>query len=386
MKAYEQALSVRLVRSGSEYFAELLRLIDEAERVLHIQTYIFENDETGRSVASALKGAAGRGVAVFVLADAYGSSGMSGNLVRELHEAGVRFRFFAPIFSTENYHVGRRLHHKVAVADGTRALTGGINIGDRYRGTDTLAPWLDFAVWLEGAVCAHLEDICEQLYTGKIQGGKRRRQKAWRSAARKERAAVDVRFRRNDWMRARREISASYKSALRTAQGSVILVASYFLPGYSLRRHLTRAARRGVDVRIMVTGRSDVPFARQAEKFNYRHLLSHGIRIFEWPESVMHGKAMTVDDNWTTIGSYNPNHLSDYLSVELNTDIRDTSFASSFAEELRQLMDTRCREVDKAAYTGVRRSRWRELRAAFSYYLIRFIWLLLMPSRRHRSR
>ncbi len=382
MKAYEQALSVRLVRSGSEYFAELLRLIDEAERVVHLQTYIFENDATGLTVASALKRASARGVAVFVLADAYGSSGLKGKFIRELHAAGVNFRFFAPIFSTENYHIGRRLHHKVAVADGNRALTGGINIGDRYRGTETLVPWLDFAVWLEGEICGRLEDICSQLYAGHIPGSRRGRRRLHSPVPPSEQAGVEVRFRRNDWIRARREISASYKSALRSAQGSVILVASYFLPGYSLRRHLTRASRRGVDVRIMVTGQSDVPFARQAEKFLYRHLLLHGIRIFEWPESVMHGKAMTVDEGWTTIGSYNPNHLSDYLSVELNTDIRDTVFASFFAEELRQLMDTRCREVDKAEYVGARRSRWRELRAAFSYYLIRFIWLLFMPSGR----
>src|SRR5690606_17689394 len=121
-----------LVYSGSNYFEVVDRIIDESRETLHLQTYIFECDETGKKVLAALKRAAGRGVQVFLMVDAYASFPFPSAEARSLREAGVNFRTFSPLLSRESIYIARRMHHKIVVADKRVGLIGGINIANKY--------------------------------------------------------------------------------------------------------------------------------------------------------------------------------------------------------------------------------------------------------------
>ena len=132
MTEYSPAESVKLIFSGNDFFETLETYIDNAKEIIHFQIYIFEEDETGSKIADALMRASKRGVAIFLLVDAYGSKDLSIEFIKKLQEGNIQFRFFSPLFSKESIYMGRRLHHKVIVIDKTIAIVGGINIGDKH--------------------------------------------------------------------------------------------------------------------------------------------------------------------------------------------------------------------------------------------------------------
>src|SRR5690242_7000597 len=123
---------VKLVRGGKPYFDCILSMIAEAKDTIHLQTYIYEDDETGQMIGQALKEAVKRNVKVYLLADGYASKSMSRSFIHELRAAGIHFRFFAPLFKGRHFYFGLRLHHKVMVVDTGSAIVGGINITNRY--------------------------------------------------------------------------------------------------------------------------------------------------------------------------------------------------------------------------------------------------------------
>src|ERR1700759_3986138 len=129
---YTHHNKVRLIHGGKEYFSTLLQLIDQARSTVHLQTYIFENDETGQLVSDALIRAASRKVQVFILLDGYASQDLPKHLLHKWKEAGIHFRWFWPLFRSRKFYLGRRLHHKVAVVDATWGMAGGVNISNRY--------------------------------------------------------------------------------------------------------------------------------------------------------------------------------------------------------------------------------------------------------------
>src|SRR5215211_2433044 len=158
--------NVRLVRGGKEYFDLLLELIQNAKNTIHLQTYIFDSDETGQMVGNALIDAARRGVSVFVLIDGYASKNIDREFVTTIREAGVFFRFFEPLFKSSNFYFGRRLHHKIFVADALHSLIGGINISNRYNDMPDEQAWLDFGFYAYGKVAREFCVLCSNTWRG----------------------------------------------------------------------------------------------------------------------------------------------------------------------------------------------------------------------------
>ncbi len=380
MRAYVKAERVALVNSGEEYFAHLLALIDAARESIHLQVYIFAEDRTGREVADALIRAAGRGVRVWVIVDGFGSGALSKEFTERLRASGVQFRFFQHLVSLRRWQGGRTLHQKVVVVDAYQALVGGINIADKYRGTAEEPAWLDFAVYIEGDVCRHLRDLCVDIYRHQYwrQRWPWRVQKvSWLPPPPREGL---VRFRLNDWLRRKSEVYQSYRQGLRHAEHSLTLVASYFLPSPAVQRLLLRAARRGVQVRLLLTGPSDVPPIMWAERYLAYWLLKNGVRVFLWEHSVMHGKAILVDGVWTSIGSFNLNPLSRFRSLELNVDVADPAFVRAFSERVEALFQQYCTEITTERLpetTGF----WKRWRARLAYYFAVFAMRVLFPPR-----
>jgi cardiolipin synthase len=384
MIKYFEAEELTLVHSGKDYFDIQEKIIGEARSLLHLQTYIFEDDPTAQRVAKALIAAANRGVKVYLLVDAIGSFPFSKELAKMLIGGGVHFRLFSPLFSSENIFVGRRLHHKIVVADKCTGLVGGINIADKYNDTGEGAPWLDYAVFTKGKVNEYLHLVCEQFYFKQ----QRNRVLGWeRSLKGADKHAVSlIRYRANDWIRRKNEVHRSYVEALAKSNNSVTIVASYFLPGNRFRKLLNQAADRGVKIRLIMAGRSDLSTVRLAENYLYDFYLRNKIELFEWSNSVMHGKAMIVDDHWATIGSYNLNFLSHYASVELNAEIRDKKFIKEFSKELDKVATTLCTLVDLQKY-ALKNVWYRKLQLWFAFAFFRIIKnFTMLGSRRIKNK
>ncbi len=385
MKAYARAERVELVHSGEDYFRRLQALIAAAQKTLHIQVYIWADDRTGREIAEAVLAAVRRGVQVWVVVDGFGSSALPRAFVQHLTQGGVRFRFFRHIVSFWRWQGGRTLHHKVVVADARQALVGGINLADKYRGTAQAPPWLDFAVYIEGHVCQHLHDLCDDIYRHQYWrrlGPQRNRwfpaQAKWLPPPPREGL---VRFRLNDWLRRKSEVFYSYLHALRGAERSLTLVASYFLPGLTIQRQLTRAVKRGVEVRLLLTGPSDVPPMKWAERYVAYHLIRRGVRVFLWQKSVMHGKVILVDGLWASVGSFNLNPLSRFRSLEMNVDVADPAFVSTLSEYIEGLFEHSCVEITAQQLPELA-NFWTRIKARTAFYLAVLAMRVLFPPSR----
>jgi cardiolipin synthase len=337
-KEFLSGHDVTLVHSGREFFDLLVQLIDASEHSINFQTYIFDDDTTGNSIANALIRAATRGVQVSLLVDGVGSYSLGESFVNRLISAGIDFRFFSKLPWQGITQAGRRLHHKVVVFDQSSALIGGINIADKYNDVNEKA-WLDYAVLVKGPIVKHADAICKQISSRRFY--KYPQEKAERFDDR----GIKARLMQNDWFRRKNEISAAYKRALKEAKEEIIIVASYFIPSPRLLKILLMSAKRGRKIKIVLSGQSDVALMRAAMYYLYRKLLLNNARIFEYKAAVLHAKVCIIDRRKVSIGSFNINHLSEFLSVELNVDILDAPFAERFSDELSLLMQNDCNEI-----------------------------------------
>lgn len=367
---YKTGHSVELLRSGKQFFARCEDIIDNARQFIHFQTYIVDNDNTGRRIVNALIRASERGVRVYFLLDAYGGNSFSSDLIERVEKSGILFRKFSPGLITKGLQLSLRLHHKVLLVDGEVAIVGGMNVADRYHGTPEFKEWLDFAILFKGPECGHILLILKRLWN-----------KAF--SPRKERSLeivhnpsfypenVRIRVLQNNWYRNKIEILKSYRSALRHSQDHMIIFASYFLPGRNERKLLRLASRRGVDIKIVLSAVSDSRVFKRATFFLYDFILRNNIKIYEYLPSNLHAKVATVDGKWSTIGSYNMNHLSDYGSVETNVNIFDENFSGKFEALLLDIIENECRQVTFEEHN--RRKTWLfQLTDWISYQSIRF--------------
>ncbi|MBK9318119.1 MAG: hypothetical protein IPM91_04315 [Bacteroidetes bacterium] len=336
--------TVRLIHGGEEYFNTLLELIESAKTELHLQVYILDFDDTGAVVIDALRESAKRGVEVYLVADGFGSMNLGSEFKNEMRKYNIHFRFFSPLPFPGIFQAGRRLHHKVCVADSNRALISGINIADKYRGSENEPAWLDYGLLVNGSVCQEITTVCERIFSRRFyqkQSGVFKKLKLSSGGE----TGLKVRISINDWFRRMNEISSGYKKELNNAQKEIIIVASYFTPSRRLLKILLRSAGRDRDIYIVLSKYSDVPFMKSAMKFLYGRLLQNKVRIFEYRESVLHAKVCVVDNKWVSVGSHNLNHLSEFLSIEMNMEVLDNNFASGVATELKKLMFEKCNEI-----------------------------------------
>ena len=228
---------IQLIRSGKSYFDLLLELISNASESIHIQTYIFSDDETGKSIVNALKIASKNNVKIYLLVDGYASRDLSDNFIEKLKKANINFRFFKPLFKNNNFYFGRRLHHKMIVIDAKYALVGGMNIADRYNDCPNIIAWLDFAVFLEGPIAKELYILCWKTWNGFIVNKTIYAEKNIPFELKKNEISL-CRIRRNDWVRSKNEISTTYKQILETAEKEITIICSYFIPGSKAKKLL----------------------------------------------------------------------------------------------------------------------------------------------------
>ncbi|HEU4633711.1 MAG TPA: phospholipase D-like domain-containing protein [Flavisolibacter sp.] len=336
--AYTLHNKVDLIRGGSYYFNKLRNLIQQATSSVHIHIYVWDDDKTGTAVGEALIEAANRNVSVYVIADGYASQCLSKEFIRNMKAHGVQFRYFEPLLRCSHFYFGRRMHEKLVVIDGSKALVGGINFADRYNDVDGAPPWLDYALYVEGEAAAELYSYCASYW-----GQENLPAAETMHATDTFLYSVDVVY--NDWVKGKQQIWNTYFHFFNQARESITIMCSYFLPGRVLRNRLIMAAKRGVRVKLILAGPSDVMLAKYAERYLYPWMLKNGIEIYEYQPAVLHAKMMVVDGRWVTIGSFNVNNVSAYASIELNLNIRNRRFASSVQSRMNAIIEKNCIEV-----------------------------------------
>lgn len=366
-----------LLRSGINYFLAVEKLIKEATHEIHLQTYILEPDETGRRIANALIAASKeRGVKVFLMVDAYGSKNLKGPFLQELRDAGIRVKKFGQLYSGGRFHIGRRLHHKILVADGEVAIVGGINISNNYSDTPPPPSWLDFALEIRGNVPLRLLLFCRRkwLRFKFIKQGLQLRDKLTQPGQFNT-YFLPVRISQNDFVRGKNEIALSYREAIRKAKKTLLIVGGYFLPGGRIRRLLQKARERGVEIKILIPEHSDVKLIRYSMQYLDRWLLRHSIQIYEYLPSNVHGKVLIADKKFMSIGSYDLNNLSTYSNIELNLEVADEQFCSAAHDQIERIMNRECRLVSLEEAT--RRSTYYKLiRNWLAYRFTKMLFVL----------
>jgi cardiolipin synthase len=380
---YVDGHSVELLRSGEPFFAAIEEAINEARHFIHFQTYLLDDDDTGRRILNALINSSKRGVRIYMLLDAYGANKFSESLIKQVEDAGILFRKFSPVLITKGFQMSLRLHHKVLLVDGETMIIGGMNFADRYHGTYDSKEWLDFAVLVKGPECSHVFVLMKKIWNKKFIPRKERSNETLPEPE-FYKDGVRLKVVQNNWYRRKIEILKSYRLAFRQSTDRMIIMASYFLPGRNERRLLRNASRRGVDIKIVLSGESDAHMFKRATNFLYDFILRNNIRIYEYLPSNLHAKIAIVDGKWSTIGSYNLNHLSDYGSIELNVNILDTHFAEQFENLLLTIIEKDCRQVTFDDY--IQRQTWLlQMSDWISYQMIRIMMrIMFLLTSKHR--
>ena len=374
---YSARNKIKLIRGGKEYFDLLLLLINKATESIHLQTYIYDDDVTGRLIADALKAAAKRNVSVYLLTDGYASQVMSQNFIDGLRESGIHFHFFEPFFKSKHFYFGRRMHHKVFVADAKFAVVGGINIANRYNDMPGKSAWLDYSLYAEGEVARDLCVLCWKTWNSfPVKMGITPCEEKHLLFDFKDAETSRVRMRRNDWVRRKNEISATYIEMFRNAQSHITIVCSYFLPGKLIRRLLSNAAKRGVKIKVVTAGDSDIMLAKHAERWMYDWLLRNKIELYEYQPAILHAKVAVCDSEWLTIGSYNVNNISAYASIELNLDVHGADFAKGVEQMLETIIQNECVAITKDKHIHTK-NIFKQFIRWCSYQIIRIVFYLL---------
>lgn len=358
--------TIQLIKGGPSYFQLLDDLIDKAKHSIFIRVYIWDDDMTGTVIADHLIKAAERKVDIYIVADGFASQCLSKGFIKRLRANGIRFRYFEPLLKSTHFYFGRRMHEKLVVVDGLYALVGGINFADRYNSMDNMPAWLDYALYVEGEAPYKLYQYCASDWNLKNQ-----LPLPYINTDLKN-SNCSVRISRNDWVKGKYQVWKTYFNLFNQAEENITIICSYFLPGRILRNKLYQAAKRGVKIKLILAGPSDVILAKHAERYLYRWMLRNGFEIYEYQPSVLHAKIACVDNHWVTIGSYNVNNVSAYASMELNLDIRNKPFALSIQKELDTIMDHDCIKVSEKTFISNTNFFKRVLQKA-SYDFIRVV-------------
>jgi cardiolipin synthase len=324
---------VKLLVDGQATFDSILAGVAAAEHYVLFQFYMFHDDDLGRRVKAALIERAGRGVRVIVIYDELGSSGLPDAYVADLRGAGVQVSAFKPTQGWRNrFQLNFRNHRKIVVVDGAVGWVGGHNVGDEYLGLDPeFSPWRDPHVRIAGPAVLPLQMtiLVDWYWATRLLP-----ELNWspRPAEAGTRQVMIVPTGPSGQLE---RANLFFVAALSAARERIWLSAPYFVPDEAVVTALQLAALRGVDVRIITTGKGDsLPVYLAA--FHYMHSLRGlGIRFFAYTPGFMHQKVMLVDDRTSVVGTHN----FDNRSFRLNFEVASVIVDEAFAREMQAMLE-----------------------------------------------
>lgn len=316
----------KLLIDGPAFFPRMIAAIDSAQQQVELELYLVEAGTCAEAVVRALVDAAKRGVIVRCLFDDFGSLAFTLSLRNRLTEAGVILRFYNRVHWRRGIRNFYRDHRKLLLVDKELAVVGGTGVTDEFwRPDQDTSEWHEVMVEIRGPLVIDWQALFDRQFHAN------NRRRAWRPAENfglprlpKAPVAGDG-FGRVAYADSRqhRDILQSLVRALNTGRKRIWLATPYFLPTWKVRRALRRAASRGVDVRLLLTGpRTDHPSVRYAGHRYYPRLLKAGVQIFEYQPCFLHLKMVLVDD-WVSIGSCNFDHWNLRFNLEANLEALD---------------------------------------------------------------
>lgn len=370
-----------LLINGDRIFPAILETIAAAERTLNLETYVYWRGEITARIADAICERARAGVRCNVILDALGSAMMDRAQVAAMEDAGVNVVRFRPVKPYTLRRLANRSHRRILVADGRVGMTGGVGIAEEWTG-DAEDPehWRDTHVRVRGPIVRGLQGAFLEHWleaTGEVLGGERylphldpaggggegggaggepsqppRRRSGSGAGQRSRPEGGRMQLVRSKSNVGDTNIEALYYLAIASASRSLELTAAYFVPRPAFTAALADAARRGVEVRILVPGpHIDKGFVRVAGRDAYAELLGAGARIFEYQPTMLHAKSLVVDGAWSSVGTVNFDNRSFQLHDEVTLCVWDGRFAErlgqAFAADLR-----RSEEIDPERWDG----------------------------------
>jgi cardiolipin synthase len=334
---------VRTFFRGDETFTAMLAAIDAARTEVLVESYIFKDDATGRALARALSGAAARGVAVKVLADAFGSVATRRAFWNSLRTGGVEVRLFNPLFPHLLLQPFRD-HRKLLVVDRATGFTGGMNIGDEYGSSrrSKAGPWRDTHVRIDGPAAWEMTTVFSEAWG--MAGGSLEL-----SPLEPASGGVPVLVLDSRPGRGHGEIASVLAAIAASARRRLWITNAYFAPRWRAVDLLGAAVQRGVDVRLLLPGRTDVPVVRHAGHGYYTALLARGVRIFEYRAAILHAKTVVADDFAAMAGSTNLDFRSFHFNAECNVVVLDPQIGATFSAAFEQDL-ARSSEITKQSW------------------------------------
>lgn len=314
--------TVELLWKGKETFEQIFDTVRDAKRLICLEFYIFRNDETGIELSEILKDKARKGVPVYLLYDHLGSFGTPTCFWNELKEAGIKIRASHPFKWTSPGDYFHRDHRKLIIVDGHTAFTGGLNIANEYRGIHLRRKetWRDTGIIIKGpAAMALLETFKKAwlIWKGEPFAFPLRQAQA-------EGLPVIPIFAHSS--KGRRRMRRLLYYSINHAQKEICLTTAYFTPSLMMVETLESAVKRGVRVRLLVPGESDIPAAHHAGRAFFGRLLRAGVEIYNYQGQALHAKTYIFDSSWSIVGSANLDFQSLRWNDEGNVGILDEGF------------------------------------------------------------
>jgi cardiolipin synthase len=336
---------VKVLKSGDEKFDALIKQISGAESFIYMEYYIIEDDRLGSGILNLLEEKARNGVQVRFIYDDVGSSDLSSARLKSLKNSGVSLFPFMPVrFPVYSSKLNFRDHRKIAVIDGKVGFIGGINIAERYSSRFSPKNWRDTHLMIEGEAVRSL--IIVFLLNWKFVSGEvpELESKIFEPFSNvDDQQLVQFAFSGpdSDWA----SIMLSFITAISMAEEKVYLQSPYFIPTESLITALTSAAQTGVNVKLMLPGKSDARITQWAGESYYSPLLEAGVEIFLYQDGFLHAKTIIVDDLFSSVGTANLDYRSFNTNFEVNCLIYDKGVTNElnnmFLEDLKH-----CIQVD----------------------------------------
>jgi cardiolipin synthase len=341
---------VDILRNGVQIFPAMLDAIAKAEHTVDMLTYVYWSGDIAEQFAEALCERARAGVRVRVLLDAIGAAPMSRDLIDALNAAGCHLEWFRPPTTWKVWEIDHRTHRKVLVCDANVGFVGGVGIADEWQG-DARNPdeWRDTHVRIEGpavdglraAFITNWRDTDQPLFDHRDT-----------FTAQKQPGGATVGVLRCPAQVGWTDLHTMFGLLIDFAEHTLNITTAYFVPDEHIREKLMAAARRGVDVRILLPGRhADKRVVQLAGEKDYEPLLQAGVRIFNYQRSMLHAKVMTVDDVVATLGSGNLDQRSMRLNEECNALLFDRRLTGVLDEHF---------EEDLAASEEIEPDRWAD--------------------------
>ncbi len=352
---FSSASEVNLLWKGNESFLTIFDSIKNAEKFICLEFYIFRNDETGIELAELLKKKSLQGVKIYLLYDHFGSLGTPLSFWRDMKKAGIKIRASRPFKWLDPFHYVHRDHKKLIVIDSKKAFTGGLNIANEYRGfhrrikklipAEQLADlrlfgartgWRDTGIMLEGEIVNRLFQIFKKTW---YDWGGEPIQVADNNTSPAENVS-DIQSSTNihaipvfvSSARGRRRMRRLLYYSINHSQKNILMTTAYFTPSRRMVETLENAVKRGVRVRLLVPGKSDVPAASYAGRAFFSRLLRAGVEIYSYKGEMLHAKTYVFDDCWSIVGSTNLDFQSLRYNDEGNVGILNPAFAAKLAE------------------------------------------------------